>query len=1853
MLRLSDEVSGNTRRRSVAIRKRSLSGSQLRTPGADPLSMSQSQRQQQRDAGEPLEASGALSPKSPASPVMDRKKSMQQPTTDHLHPEFCKGRRQSMAEMIMQHSPEGVTLDDEPVEEPTVEMSLEEAPSSLFIFSGTNPFRLACLSVVQNWWFHQFILVCIIINSITLAMDQPAVNNPDGLQMFLLVTEYIFTVIFFIEMCLKVIALGFIAHDHAYLRTPWNVLDFVIVVASIVSLFVAGSNFSALRVVRVLRPLRSVSRIRNLKLLIAGLFQALPSVLNNLLLFGFINLVFAIAGVQLWAGQLNQRCYVTTTPRLPAYTNISTPSLVRDDFTPCGGAHGCALVTNVTTQCEKHRSIYTRQYLNYDNFLSASLLVLKVTTFDNWPDDLSDAMNFGGDVVVIYFILLTLIGGYICVNLFLAVLTQGYSLVAHQVEIDDTFEVADAGVQTDFKHIDRVDTPPPAEEERLVLPPIATSSDSNMSAREPPHDSPADGVSPRAKEQVAVVPSHQSKDDFGELVEEEHPDGLAAADDDEDEFQQEGSVVFGSFRYGGADDDRNAVRKTLGNVIVHRYMEVFMMLVTLLNVVVLAIDHHGIDPDLEYRLNIISVVCTAVFGVEISIKIFAFGPQCLQNGFNALDFTLVAIAVITLSISGGESSSFSAFRAIRILRVFRFMSRFESLQTIIDGIIDSVSSVGYLSLLILLFLYVYSIMGMQVFGNSYGANDPEVRDSMGTIWESAILCFIVITGDNWTDKMKVGMSSFSEGWEFVAVLYFVTLYMIGNYILINLSVAIIVDKLQEKMDELDERQQTEEHPPLLLMPSGFITQWAHKDALEAEKKNLSMTQTMVLADDDAPSGDEDSPRLVQAASFRQMTSPKSFRRGPNQSRSAFRRPTITEVIAPRTDDEAARVDAMLSGINHDRSSDSLQAVNDEEIARNASSRYIDDLHETSRSPLMVSRRICNFIRTWFVSTPPPVVGDSLYIFSPTNPLRRACLYLIGLPFFHGVLFFCIIANVVFLAFDNPGQTKQWNETMFVADIIFACIFTLELMIKVVAIGAIYPKKDDDITRLVVAEDEPMEGYFRDPWNCVDAFVVVVSIIGLFVPVFKVLRSLRTVRIAVRVETTRIILVALFEAIPHVMHGLLLSSVVFLVFGILGVALFKGRFYRCNDPDITARLQCVGMYNVTNQGPVFPYTTVAERQWQASTYNFDHLGKALLTLFVVSVSDGWSEIMFDGMDIVDADTALRFHNAPWFAIYFVVVFIACNFFALNLMIGILVNYFSKKKQMHDGSAVLTPQQRLYAKARDVIDATVSEEELGPMENQVCEAIHDAITYKHPAMKRLSVFDMVLMVFITVNVVAVAMEYDDMPADYAQSLFVIQLVCLITFTAEMVIKWAAYGPWYFTTGWNRFDFVIVVAGWLAFGLPAIKFLSFLRVFRVVKLIRGSGVEKLLLTLFKSVMSLLNVVAILVLTYFIFAVAGVELFGRVKLNGALDESNNFRTVPRAMLILYQCATTENWNGVMESLQVQPPECDPAKDECGNEVVALIYFLLFMVACTFIALQLFVAIIVEIFTDDGSSDGDPVKQGFIVLKHVWSQTFGEDTVCVHYTRFIALIPDMPTALTDLEEDYTRADVMRFLATLPIPVDKKRRIFYKDVVHALAFKKYQVDTRTMNNLIGDAMSSMFIGSAYSIAQLFALDVIAELWRAYQVRSEMLKAVPTFKDVFSDCGDDEVDDVPFAINVGQGAITPPVTPSNSTPTPAGRPPLARRQSKPIAVRASTPHEQSVESDLNLTLGRPQTSAASPTVRIDDADADTDDTLGGTGRGGSISASDDRLQVASNEQLTSVDERDLVVNAVPPEQELDM
>ena len=139
----------------------------------------------------------------------------------------------------------------------------------------------------------------------------------------------------------------------------------------------------------------------------------------------------------------------------------------------------------------------------------------------------------------------------------------------------------------------------------------------------------------------------------------------------------------------------------------------------LLNTIVLATDHHGISTEWEDVNSELNYAFTIIFAVEMALKLFGMGIRgYCQDHMNYVDGLVVILSLVEIIFLQSENSAFTAFRTIRIFRTFRVLRvarlfrYLTQMGKIIRVIGESIDDFAFLSLLLLLFITIFALLGM-------------------------------------------------------------------------------------------------------------------------------------------------------------------------------------------------------------------------------------------------------------------------------------------------------------------------------------------------------------------------------------------------------------------------------------------------------------------------------------------------------------------------------------------------------------------------------------------------------------------------------------------------------------------------------------------------------------------------------------------------------------------------------------------------------------------------------------------------------------------------------------------------------------------------------------------------------------------------------------------------------------------------------------------------------------------------------------------------------------------------------------------------------------------------------------
>ncbi|KAM8868462.1 calcium channel, voltage-dependent, L type, alpha 1D subunit, a isoform 14-T14 [Synchiropus picturatus] len=1378
-------------------------------------------------------------------------------------------------------------------------------PRALFCLNLNNPIRRACISLVEWKPFDIFILIAIFANCMALAVYVPfPEDDSNSTNHDLETVEYAFLIIFTIETFLKIIAYGLVMHQNAYVRNGWNMLDFVIVVIGLFSVVLeiltkedkgegegdethltmhghggkpGGFDVKALRAFRVLRPLRLVSGVPSLQVVLNSIIKAMVPLLHIALLVLFVIIIYAIIGLELFIGKMHATCYMP-----------GSDLLAEEEPAPCAiSGHGRQCPIN-GTECREGWQGPNGGITNFDNFLFAMLTVFQCITMEGWTDVLywmNDAMGF--ELPWVYFVSLVIFGSFFVLNLVLGVLSGEFSKEREKAKARGDFQKLREKQQLE-------------EDLKGYLDWITQAEDID-----PDNEDEADEECKRNRVTLADL-TEKKKGRFGWFSQssDTHASVPASETESVNTENQNGEdektpccgplcqkISKSKFSRRWRRMNRFCRRKCRLAVKSVPFYWLVIILV-FLNTLTISSEHYNQPLWLTEVQDVANKVLLALFTCEMLVKMYSLGLQAyFVSLFNRFDCFVVCGGItetILVELEIMSPLGISVFRCVRLLRIFKVTRHWQSLSNLVASLLNSMKSIASLLLLLFLFIIIFSLLGMQVFGGKFNFDETQTKRSTFDNFPQALLTvFQILTGEDWNAVMYDGIMAYggpsSSG--MIVCFYFIILFICGNYILLNVFLAIAVDNLADaeslNTDEGDKK---------------------------GDKKDDDKDDKDDEEDNDDTVGDEDDPEVPS---------------GP--------RPVISDLVKK------------------------------EKI------------------------------------TPIPE-GSAFFIFSSTNPVRVFCHKLINHHIFTNLILVFIMLSSVSLAAEDPIRNfSARNIILGYFDYAFTAIFTVEIVLKMTTYGAFLHKG----------------AFCRNYFNLLDLLVVGVSLVSFgiqssaisVVKILRVLRVLRPLRAINRAKGLKHVVQCVFVAIRTIGNIMIVTTLLQFMFACIGVQLFKGKFYRCTDEAKSSPEECKGTFILYKDGDV-NQPTIHRRVWHNSDFNFDNVLMAMMALFTVSTFEGWPALLYKAIDSNRENLGPIYNYRVEISIFFIIYIIIIAFFMMNIFVGFVIVTFQEQGEKEYKNCELDKNQRQcveYAlKAR-------------PLRRYIPK---NPYQYKFWYVVNSTGFEYIMFVLIMLNTLCLAVQHYGQSALFNYVMDILNMVFTAVFTVEMVLKLIAFKPrHYFADAWNTFDALIVVGSVVDIAITEVNptetpqvdemgntedsariSITFFRLFRVMRLVkllsRGEGIRTLLWTFIKSFQALPYVALLIAMLFFIYAVIGMQVFGKIAMvDGThINRNNNFQTFPQAVLLLFRCATGEAWQEIM--LACMPGKlCDPESDHnpgeemtCGSGF-AIVYFITFYMLCAFLIINLFVAVIMDNFdylTRDWSILGPHHLDEF---KRIWSE--------------------------------------------------------------------------------------------------------------------------------------------------------------------------------------------------------------------------------------------------------------------------
>ncbi|XP_053261782.1 voltage-dependent L-type calcium channel subunit alpha-1C isoform X16 [Podarcis raffonei] len=1421
-------------------------------------------------------------------------------------------------------------------------------PRALLCLTLKNPIRRACISIVEWKPFEIIILLTIFANCVALAIYIPfPEDDSNATNSNLERVEYLFLIIFTVEAFLKVIAYGLLFHPNAYLRNGWNLLDFIIVVVGLFSAILeqatkadgvnsiggkgAGFDVKALRAFRVLRPLRLVSGVPSLQVVLNSIIKAMVPLLHIALLVLFVIIIYAIIGLELFMGKMHKTCYVTE-------SLSDTPA--EEEPSPCAPVFAHGRQCQNGTECRPGWEGPKHGITNFDNFAFAMLTVFQCITMEGWTDVLywmQDAMGY--ELPWVYFVSLVIFGSFFVLNLVLGVLSGEFSKEREKAKARGDFQKLREKQQLEEDLKGYLDWITQAED---IDP---ENEDEGMDEEKPRNKNAPAGLPDKKKGKFAWF-SHSTETHVSmptSETESVNTDNVAGGDIEGENCgaRLAHRISKSKFSRYWRRWNRFCRRKCRAAVKSNVFYWLVIFLV-FLNTLTIASEHYNQSEWLTEVQDTANKVLLALFTAEMLLKMYSLGLQAyFVSLFNRFDCFIVCGGILETILVETKIMSplgISVLRCVRLLRIFKITRYWNSLSNLVASLLNSVRSIASLLLLLFLFIIIFSLLGMQLFGGKFNFDEMQTRRStFDNFPQSLLTVFQILTGEDWNSVMYDGIMAYG-GPSFPGMLvciYFIILFICGNYILLNVFLAIAVDNLADAeslTSAQKEEEEEKERKKLARTASPEKKQEPEKPAVEGETKEEKIELKSITADGESPPSNKSNVDEYQ----------------PNENEEKNPYPT-TETPGEEEEEEP-------------------------EMPVGPRPRPMSELHLKEKAVPMPE-------------------ASAFFIFSPSNRFRVHCHRIVNDNVFTNLILFFILLSSISLAAEDPVRhTSVRNQILFYFDIFFTVIFTIEIALKILG-NADYVFTSiftlEIILKMTAYGAFLHKGSFcRNYFNILDLLVVSVSLISFgiqssainVVKILRVLRVLRPLRAINRAKGLKHVVQCVFVAIRTIGNIVIVTTLLQFMFACIGVQLFKGKLYSCTDSSKQTEAECRGNFITYKDGEV-SQPIIQARSWENSKFDFDNVLTAMMALFTVSTFEGWPELLYRSIDSHMEDVGPIYNHRVEISIFFIIYIIIIAFFMMNIFVGFVIVTFQEQGEQEYKNCELDKNQRQcveYAlKAR-------------PLRRYIPK---NQYQYKVWYVVNSTYFEYLMFILILLNTICLAMQHYGQSCIFKEAMNILNMLFTGLFTVEMVLKLIAFKP-------KPAEHTQCSSSMNAEENSRIS-ITFFRLFRVMRLVkllsRGEGIRTLLWTFIKSFQALPYVALLIVMLFFIYAVIGMQVFGKIALNDTTDinRNNNFQTFPQAVLLLFRCATGEAWQEIMLAC-LPDKKCDPESLESNNSTegdhscgssFAIFYFISFYMLCAFLIINLFVAVIMDNFdylTRDWSILGPHHLDEF---KRIWAE--------------------------------------------------------------------------------------------------------------------------------------------------------------------------------------------------------------------------------------------------------------------------
>ncbi|KAI9804295.1 MAG: calcium channel protein [Piccolia ochrophora] len=1011
------------------------------------------------------------------------------------------------------------------------------------------------------------------------------------------------------------------------------------------------------------------------------------------------------------------------------------------------------------------------------------------------------------------------------------------------------------------------------------------------------------------------------------------------------------------------EEDEAVLKRSSGLKRLYNKTKWVWILIIIFGLVVQCLRSAGMGNQRKNFINGSETGVTLALLLEILIRFAADWRNFHKSKRNWVDLGLaVMTSVIQIPPIRSSGRPYDWLTLFQILRIYRVVLAVSVTRELIMIVLGNVSGILNLLVFVVLVTFLTAIFAVQIFRGEIPPEDPNgetIRVTFFSIYNSFLGMYQVLSSENWTSIMYNITSyqvQYSTAW--IGAAFFVLWFILANFIVLNMFIAVI----QENFDVSEDEKRVHQMRAFL----------QRKD-LGGSSHGLGRAQR---ARDPLDYGPATTEMLLQEAVVNDFL---------EDHLEQLNKP----VEVPERRSTSANVErGVLSSLWHKFLSLYKNREPNPFYSRLQFSRAYDELDPRTLAKEVVSatEQRKKAQREYLINH--PRYNNSLYVFAPSNPVRRFCQYIVGPGrgnhriegvepnkavwfTFSAFIYAAIVAMVLLACITTPLYQKEYFQTRpfsvrnwFVfTDVGFAALFTAEAIIKVIADGFFWTPN----------------AFFRGSWGLIDGIVLVTLWINVATSLynegavsravgsFKALRALRLLNVSDSARDTfhSVIILGGWKIISAAFVSLSLL----VPFAIYGLNLFNDQMKVCNDggPQISNLAgDCTGEYNNT----LYNWDVLSPRVASNPYYNFDDFGNSLFILFQIVSQEGWTDVMWSAQSVTGRGLQPRPFASQGNAVFFVVFNILGAVFVLTLFVSVFMRNYTEQT----GVAFLTAEQRSWLEMRKLLRQISPSKRPSNKPNQKWrDWCYRQAVKKHGKWQRF----VTLVLFV--HLVLLVMEFYPVIAWWDRLRDFIFLAFTVFYIINIIVRiigltWTRFRR----SSWDLYS-IFAVGGTFITTMLRLSNLEqttyeqvhklFLVSIALLLIPRNNQLDQLFKTAAASLTAIVNLLATWFVLFLVYAIALTQTFGLTRFGPNGSGNLNFRNVPKALILLFRTSCGESWNEIMEDFAtISEPNCiqhdDFLNSDCGSANWARALFISWNILSMYLFVSLFVSLIFESFS-------------------------------------------------------------------------------------------------------------------------------------------------------------------------------------------------------------------------------------------------------------------------------------------------